>query len=142
MKIYKIVLLSLLFSCGSRSSESLGQDCLSYECRSKEFVIYADPVKIRLGETSTLFVRRNKFFKPHFRVIVGDFDSLFNLPEGEELNSFDGTDSLASIILEFETTGFKKIRGVIEEYKFDSEVVGDSTNTYLYPFEIELEVID
>ncbi|MEM6816866.1 MAG: hypothetical protein AAF600_21165 [Bacteroidota bacterium] len=142
MKIYLIVVIATLLSCVGKNTESPSQECLSYDCRSKEIIIYADPIKVRLNETSTLFVRRNKFFLPHFRVIIADFDSLYNVPDGQELSSFEGTDSIASLVLEFETAGLKKIRGVVEEYNTNSEIVGDSSNTYLYPFEIELEVVE
>lgn len=130
-RVLFIVFVLALFGCNVTS------DCTTYECRRKSIKIYLDPNEIGLGESSTLIVEREKLYLPHMRVFIGDYDSEFNLSKNISAQYFEGTDSLASIVLAPESLGQKKIRGIIEEYKIVSK---DSIDSYRYRFEVELIV--
>lgn len=135
MKLYKILSIIGIFIFFCECSNN--SECITYECRRKNIIITLNPETIDLGETTTLAIERKKFYLPHFRVFIGDYDKDFRLQEGIEAQFFEGSDSLASIILAPESKGLKQIRGIIEEYAVVSQ---DSIDTYRYPFEMELQV--
>ncbi len=120
--------------CSNTSSE-----CVTYDCRKKNWIVSLEPSIIKLGETTNLTVTRSRLILPNFRVYIGEYDEEFNLPTGVEPQYFEDTDSLASINLLPETLGEKQVRGIIEEYIVVSK---DSIESYRYPFEIELVVRD
>ena len=88
-------------------------------------------------EATKLIVRRKEFYLPKFRVFIGDYDSDFKLPNDVQPQYFEETDSVATMNLVFETSGNKKVRGIIEEYIFVSE---DSIDSYRYSFEVSVNV--
>ena len=120
----------MLSSCSKVKKQN---DCDTYECRRKSFTITLNPEVIKVGESSTLLVKRDKFYLPKMRVFLGK-----NLPENGSLEYFEDNDSTASIVLLPESVGIKKIHGIIEEYQSITE---DSVYSYQYPFEMELKVM-
>ncbi len=98
-----------------------------------------NPSKIELGESSELKVVREKLHLPKMVVLIGDYDEDFNLIDEDSEFYFEGTDSVASLVLLPETTGVKTIRGIIQEYV---NVTKDSIKSYRYPFEVELTVYE
>ncbi|PTB96008.1 hypothetical protein C9994_09325 [Marivirga lumbricoides] len=130
-----IFLLCWLFfnSCSPQS------ECDTFECRKNNFKISVNPSRIKLGESSELKVVREKFHFPKMVVLVGDYDEDFNLINEDSQFYFEGTDSVASLVLVPETAGIKVIRGVIQEY---TKVTEDSIKSYHYPFEVELTVYE
>lgn len=136
-KISKFILILLLvISCNRYSNSS---ECITYDCRKKNFIVSLEPNVIELGEATTLTVTRKRFNLPKFRIFIGEYDEDFNLPSGVEPQYFEGTDSLASLTLLPETKGERYVRGIIEEYDFVSK---DSIDSYRYPFEKKLVVSD
>ncbi len=119
------------------SSNNQPSRCETYECRRKNMMVYLETDKPIVQEPNKLIVERKEFYLPKFRVFIGDYNSEFELPENEELQYFEGTDSVATMNLIFESAGEKTVRGIIEEYKTISE---DSIDSYRYPFEITVEV--
>ena len=140
MKILSIgkTLAITFFLLEGCSSPEKKVECDSYDCRRKNITIRVNPNVIKLGESSTLEVKRVKYYLPKMRVFIGDFID-DTLPEEGDLQFFEGSDSLASVVLQPETAGVKKIKGIIEEYQ---PITEDSVDSYHYPFEIELTVID
>jgi hypothetical protein len=115
-----------------------GEDrCITFECRKKNMVVLIEYTNPAVEEGTKLIVRRKEFYLPKFRVFIGDYDSNFNLPDGVQPQFFEGTDSVATMNLVFETSGNKKVRDIIEEYIFVSE---DSIDSYRYPFEVSVNV--
>ena len=126
-----IILIISFYGC------NLNGECLTYECRRQNIEIKLSPKLIDLGESTELIIKRKKFYLPHFRVYLGEYDENFNLPEGVEERFIEDSDSIASIYLSPESPGEKIIRGIVEEYVL---VTKDSADTYRYPFEIVLTV--
>jgi hypothetical protein len=92
-----------------------------------------------IGQSSELKVVRKEFHLPKMLVLIGDYDENFKLLNENSKYYFEGTDSVAKLVLLPETTGVKTIRGIIEEY---DTITGDSIKSYSYPFEVELTVYD
>lgn len=135
MMVNRIMLVALLLSMSGCVNI---QECTTYECRKESIVVILEPNVIKSGEISLLSIRRTKFYMPHFRVFIGEYDDDFNLPDGVEAHYFHDTDSIASMHLSPESKGIKRIRGIIEEYNI---VAADSIDSYQYPFEVILEVL-
>lgn len=130
---YRLLFLLFFMSCSSQN------ECETYECRKNNFEISVNPSKIELGESSELKVVREKLHLPKMVVLIGDYDEDFNLIDEDSEFYFEGTDSVASLVLLPETTGVKTIRGIIQEYV---NVTKDSIKSYRYPFEVELTVYE
>lgn len=132
-KVFGLTLLTLT-QCNQATER-----CETYECRRQNMVIRIENQQPIVEEATKLIVYRKEFYLPKMRVFIGEYDSNFELPAGVEPQYFEGTDSLATMNLIFETAGEKVVRGIIEEYQFVSE---DSIDSYRYRFELTANVAE
>ncbi len=117
------------------------QRCETYECRRKNMEIFIDSDELYVDQPTNLIVNRKEIYKPKFRVFMGDSSFNYDTSGSEIQQYFEGTDSTASTVLIFESSGEKIIKGTIVEYQTISEDSdGQWVSSYDYPFEITVKV--